>query len=967
MQKDLKNSITSYFESYRHAKANIDKIRLQSLEVDTDSQTIKIVAGGGFQEQCFTPASVDSVYKDIKELLPEDMRSFHVSVYTEDHKIEDLIPNYFRKKDKDRSRLLSKEYTGAPWVTNISRPYRATKGLEGTHLALWQSHGRYYKQSTQTWTWQRPRLFCTNEDLFTQTFVVPYIIPMLQNAGAIVFTPRERDWQSHEVVIDNDTPTTDGYYIESNHGKSKSAWATPKSAGFANYKQIYEVTDTPFVDGTSRYIAAVNSGKANAFAQWVPNIPEDGKYAVYVTYHTFGNSVSDAHYTVKHKGGTTEFHVNQKMGGGTWGYLGTFEFEAGVSQNAMVSLSNLSAEKGIVSADAVRFGGGMGNVVPESEENNIPLSGLPRWAEAAKYSTFWNGMPYRIHTGGFGTDDYSNDINCRSRSVNYISGGSIYNKDTEGVKVPLEATIAFHSDAGFSKEDELIGSLSIYRTNHNNGLTGAGLDRYVSRDLASMLLGNLQKDLKKYNWQIRQLWNRNYGEAREPLTPTCILEMLSHQNFADMRLAYNPHFKFDFCRSVYKTIVKFIATEHSRGYVIQPLPVRNFSITLNEQKGTAELSWAPTTDKSEPTAVAHQYIVYTRKGNGGFDNGTLVKGTSHSVNLLPDTPYSFKVTAVNAGGESFPSETLSAGIASHNTGTVLIVNGFTRLEGPKEINTPTEAGFDLEADPGVQYGAYAGFCGKQKYFDRSKAGIETNGGLGISGDELEGTIVMGNTFDYPFIHGRAIMSTRRHSFTSTSEDALKSGVYNLSKYNIVDVIYGTQREFDTKTITILDNYVKNNGHLIISGANIGPLLSKMKNVSTTASGTLADKSVSNISARNLTFDIYREMNPVSYSVPSPTILNATGKAFTMLTYADGTTAGVAYSGPEKKVEQSTTTQKEKEKEKGKKKKGKSNKEVTQIKSNTNSRCIILGFPLESITDQVKMNKMTKGCIKYLEN
>jgi len=960
-QRDFKNSLTSYFEKYPHANAGIDRIKLQSLEVDVDSQTVKIVAGGGFQEQCFTSLLVDSVYKEIQALLPEEMHSFKVSLYTENHLMEDLIPNFFRKKNKDKSRLLKKEYTGAPWVSNVSKPYKATKGLEGVHIALWQSHGRYFKNSTKEWTWQRPRLFCTNEDLFTQTFVVPYIIPMLQNAGAIVFTPRERDWQSNEVIVDNDTPTTDGYYIESVSGKAKSSWAYSKTPGFANYKQLYAVTDTPFVDGTSRYIPSVTD-KSNASVKWIPNIPEAGKYAVYVSYHSFANSVSDAHYKVLHKGGSTEFRVNQKMGGGTWVYLGTFEFDEGTSQDAMVVLTNNSSAKGIVSADAVRFGGGKGNIAPEDAEGNNKPSGLPRWAEAAKYSTFWYGMPYNVHTGGFGTDDYSNDINCRSRSVNYLSGGSVYNKENEGLKVPLEATIAFHSDAGYSVDDNYIGSLSIYRTTNTNGLTGAGLDRYVSRDLASLLLYNLRRDLKKYDWHIRQLWNRNYGEAREPLTPACILEMLSHQNFADMRMAYDPQFKFDFCRSVYKTIVKFIATEHSRSYVIQPLPVQNFSINLNEQKKTAELSWAPTIDKSESSSTPHQYVVYTRKGNGGFDNGTIVNGTSHSVPLQTDIPYSFKVTAVNAGGESFPSEILCAGIASNNTGTILIVNGFTRLEGPMEINTPTEAGFDLEADPGVQYGPYAGFCGKQLSFDRTKAGKETSDGLGVSGTELEGKIIMGNTFDYPYLHGKAIMTTHRHSFTSTSEGALLSGAYNLSRFNTVDVIYGVQRKFNDKTTSMLSSYLSNKGHLIISGANISPVLEKMKGTSTSVTNTISDKSVKSVSMRNLSFDICRQMNEQSYSVPNVSALSADNKAFAMLTYSDGNIAGVAYSGPNE-----TIAPIEKPKAKKEKKKKKDTSEVLQIKDNTNSRYIILGFPLESITEETKMCQFTRALIKYMEN
>ncbi len=37
-------------------------------------------------------------------------------------------------------------------------------------------------------------------------FVLPYVIPMPENAGAIVYTPRERDTQKNEIIVDNDTP-----------------------------------------------------------------------------------------------------------------------------------------------------------------------------------------------------------------------------------------------------------------------------------------------------------------------------------------------------------------------------------------------------------------------------------------------------------------------------------------------------------------------------------------------------------------------------------------------------------------------------------------------------------------------------------------------------------------------------------------------------------------------------------------
>ena len=81
---------------------------------------------------------------------------------------------------------------------------------------------------------------------------------------------------------------------------------------------------------------------------------------MYVSYTTLPDAVDDAHYTVFHSGGKTEFRVNQRMGGGTWLYLGTFLFEAGENERARVVLDNASSHKGHISADAVRFGGGMG-------------------------------------------------------------------------------------------------------------------------------------------------------------------------------------------------------------------------------------------------------------------------------------------------------------------------------------------------------------------------------------------------------------------------------------------------------------------------------------------------------------------------------------------------------------------------------------------------------------------------------
>ena len=921
--QSLQSRLTTWAENYTRYDANIKPSTVVSCDINSQEERIRIVLGGGFQEQHFTAEVVERIYKEISTFLSPSQKEYQVTVETDGRPIEDLVPNFFRKGKKDPARLLNETYKGEPWVKNISRPYTAEKGLEGNHIALWQSHGRYYRTEKNDWYWQRPRLFCTTEDLFSQTFVVPFIIPMLQNAGAVVFTPRERDYQIHEVIVDNDHPHRNGTYIESFRRKQKNTkWNTTERPGFAQIKDIYEACDSPFTDGTARYVPTVTSAKDEGLAQWVPNIPEEGKYAVYVTYQSYENSTDEATYTVHHKGGVTQFKVNQQIGGGTWVYLGTFEFDQGEHDYGMVALSSHSHHKGIITADAVRFGGGMGNIVPEGRNYSVRPSGLPRWAEAAKYSVQWYGFPYKIHTEPFADNDYNNDINARSAAINHLSGGSIYNPQREdGLGVPLDISVAFHTDAGVRTDDTFVGSLGVYMTDYNEGKTGAGMDRYVSRDLISMFLTNFTTDLKKYNWQVRQLWNRNYGEARAPMPPACILEMLSHQNFADMRLAYDPHFKFDLSRSVYKTIVKYIATLYKRDYVIQPLPVEDFAITLDEQRNTATLSWSPVDDPLEPTAKAKEYIIYTRRGHQGFDNGILVKGTSHTIELNPDEVYSFKVTALNDGGESFPSEVLSCGISSQNRGTVLIVNAFTRLEGPQVVNTATTCGFDLNADPGVPYGAYTGFCGYQRSFERSKAGSEASDGLGMSGDELEGKIMMGNTFDYPVIHGRAIMLSGNHSFTSCSEKALKKGEVTLSSYPIINLIYGTQRQFDSRMNSLIEQFYNQGGKVLMSAANAG-----CPSIGGTTVAALPDKSLKTLSGCGLTFDIYRDMNPQSFSVPSPSVLAPSGQAFAILTYSNGNCAGIAQQ----------------------------------------QRFVRLGFPLESITEQKKLNALMKAFLAFLE-
>lgn len=831
------------------------------------------------------------------------------------------------------------EYKDDPWVYNVSHPYFITEGLQNRHLSVWASHGRYYANDQKRWKWQRPHLFCTTEDLFTQTIVIPYLIPMLENAGAIVFTPRERDWQTHEVVIDNDDPIKGAYYREEINGKK---WKQGKLPGFAAKKVLYADGENPFEDGTVRKVKATKSKNASLIS-YQPNLPEDGKYAVYVSYQSLPKSVTDAKYIVYHKGQTTEFSVNQQMGGGTWVYLGTFDFDKGCNPSNRVVVTGQASSKGYVTSDAVRFGGGMGNIT-RGDYN----SGLPRCLEGARYYAQWAGAPYSVYGGRKGTNDYADDINTRSLMTNWLGGGSIYMPALEGKKVPFELTLAVHSDAGYNRDGKTTwGSLAICTTNFNDEKLNSGISRFTSKDFAQALLKNLVRDMRANYGQFeeRYLWDRNYSETRLPEVPSAIIEMLSHQSFPDMKLAQDPMCKFMIARSLYKTILRFVSANHGKKYTVQPLAPNHFSIDL-DSKGLATLSWSQKIDKTEPTATPTSYVLYTSQGQrGGFDNGQMIKNAGCQIQLEPGKLYHFKVTAYNKGGESFPSETLSVLYNPKATQKVLVVNNFHRLASPQVIDTATEQGFDMDIDPGVSYGLTAGWNGKQLVFDRSKMGREDSNGLEYCQDEMAGKFIAGNTFDYTTEHAKAIALSNKYSITSCSSEAVISGKINMSKYQVVDLINGLERydgytpefykSFSPTMMKKIEAYTFQGGKLLVSGSYTGSdmqsdeekaFLEKTLKLNYEPIDSL--QPTSEVEGLGLQFSYYNELNGKHYAATHPEILQPTTDAICAMQYANGASAAVAYKG-------------------------------------SDYRTFTMGFPFECIRDEKLRSQIIAGILKYL--
>lgn len=880
---------------------------LVSYNLDDRRRTLNVQLSPSFAAQDFTASSVRFYYKRLAKALPRPYNKYKLTIMAGGLPIEQLVAG--SKCEKGMPNAWGKtEYEGAPWVMNDSRPYFVSHGLFDRHLSLWASHGRYYDGKKDRWKWQRPNLFGTTEDLFTQTIVIPYLIPMLENAGAVVFTPRERDWQKNEVIVDNGGR---GYVEDS----GKETWKTAQEKGFAYHAGIYRDGENPFTQGTARAVKATKKADVS-WASYQPNIPQGGKYAVYVSYQSLKNSVSDAQYIVMHKGQRTVFKVNQQMGGGTWVYLGTFDFDRGNNEFNRVVVTNSSSESGVVTTDAVRFGGGMGNI-----ERGGSCSGMPRCLEGARYSAQWAGAPYSVYSSKNGSDDYGDDINVRSNMTNWLAGGSTYVPTLEGKKVPIELSLAVHSDAGYTTvNDSIIGSLAICTTSFNDGRLNSGVSRMVSHDFADSLLTGLQRDISgKYRkWTRRYLWDRNYSETRKPEVPSAIIETMSHQNFADMRRGLDPNFRFTLARSLYKTILRFVNGNHSVPSVVQPLPVSNFRIERNSSGGL-RLSWIAEKDEQEPTAVPTSYIVYTSEDGMGFDNGTVVYTSSFDFEAKKGVNYCFKVTALNRGGESFPSETLAAYLSkSAHAKDILVVDGFSRLSGPAVVDDYSRQGFDLGSDIGVSYGLTAGWNGRQQCFDKSRAGSEGEGSLGYCGDELAGRFIMGNNRDGSVCHVKDIAMSGAYNVVGCSLEALDNNLVKLDHYNLVDIAFGLQRNdghslvvYKTFSETLqskLRSYAKSGGRILVSGAYVGSDMTQPHERSfmtdvlkTTFTGTDTNAGNNMVDGLGLSFDIIRQINDRHFAATSvDRIAACDGRSFAAMRYQDGSTAGVAYDGTDYK-------------------------------------------------------------------
>ncbi|MBI5864492.1 MAG: N-acetylmuramoyl-L-alanine amidase [Planctomycetes bacterium] len=652
---------------------------------------------------------------------------------------------------------------GGPSGSAARQPVGALTGV-----TVYCSAGHGWTAGASAWILQRPVLNSMCED-YGNLDQLNYFAAYAFNAGATVVPLRPVGWQPIEIVLDNDDP-----------GVTYSGSWSNNTTGPKYYEN--GVTNSGVA-----YRFATAAASETAVATYTPTIVVSGHYPVYCFTPSGSNRVRQT-YRIGHSGGTSEVTIDHRETGGGWVWLGEYFFEAGGAN--FVAITNASTDSGVVVADAIRWGGGFGDL---SRPGPNSISGYPRDEEAQRY---WGHSQWGSNAVGFdssiwdvsGSDDQSDNVGTGARiarEMNEVPAGGV-NVD-RWKRVHLE----FHTNAFDTNARGQMCLTTDLGATTNQAAFATTLSNEVDADLT---LRNGEFETAWYDRAGATL-SGSYGAIATTNNSNefdaTLIELAFHDNVTDAQLLRDPRMRQAMAQACVHGITKFL---HSLAG--SPVPLAFAPDTPREPRvldlggGDVQIDWAaPLTDgaRGDP---ATGYVIYTSSNGLGFGNPIVLGNvTSHTVTGVPvgETRY-YRIAATNAGGESMPTEVLAVRRPAAGTANVLIVNGFDRL---RRQTNPIQTF--------TQPPAYAGQSIEREIWRQS------------------------NSYDYVIEHGVSL-AANGEGFASCANEAVASGAVLLTGYEIVDWILGTESAedltFSTTEQTAVTNYLNAAGRMFVSGADL---------------------------------------------------------------------------------------------------------------------------------------------------
>jgi hypothetical protein len=733
----------------------------------------------------------------------------------------------------------------------VDTPQTFSGPLTGKVVFTSPGHGWQWNSTLGRYATDRPE-YQLLEDFGTQDQMTLFADYLLRS-GATVVPMRPVGRQINQVVLDNDSAGV----------TYTGAWS---NSTFADY---YDEDYGAGADAVSYRFASTTSGAETSVATYTPNIPAAGLYPVYTWVARSANRTTQL-YRINHTGGHTEIRVDHRQVGYGWVYLGTYHFNNGSSATlGSVEISNNSAVAGTVIADAIRFGNGMGDFTDAGAPGP---SGYPREDEN---SYKWVQRMLGVGTTsteaiGSGTTNVSAPSNMAEWMYDGAFGDAVY--------------VGIHSNGTTGDPETALargarGLIDSDQGTPNQSNLALFMGRQINQDMQN-LPGVFEHD---WSTGTTHTYTSGFGEidlGSGAEMDATIIEVGFHDNIQDGALLRDPKARDQIARSMYQGTLEYF-DNHGGLPTPTSLPTAPTNVrAVSNVSGGVTINWAAgaNTPASVNGAAATGFRIYASVDGYGFDGGTFVNGGDSTSTTLtgfdPTRPYYFRVTAVNAGGESKPSEVVTA-LPSGGVKQVLIVNGFDRFDRTQDFAYP-----------------YA-----------------------FTGDGLVDRVWSryNNSFDYVVQAHTAIHASRPGvHVASTSNEAVISGAVNLTDYEAVIWILGEESTaddtFNATEQTKVQQFISAGGHLFLSGSEIAWDLDQQNNGRTFFENTLKGNFVSDdagtynaTAAAGGIFNgmpsfafsngsAFSQLDNQLYNVDSPDVIAAQPGAVVALNYGGGAAA-----------------------------------------------------------------------------
>lgn len=539
-----------------------------------------------------------------------------------------------------------------PAVRIVSKLGEVKSGaLSGVTVYLSPGHGFTYLPQTPGWRTQRGNTHDLVEDLISVETARFYLAEHLRNMGARVVPVRELDTNRERVIVDDADPGVELTRVTGSDG-----------FGYGHLPEPITGLENPMNAGSDQILVAEGGGRV----RWPVAVSTPGDYVLSITYVAAADRASDAHYAVTHRGGIAHFLVDQRRHGGTWVYLGHFWIEP--DDEFAVELIADSAEPGAtLSADAVRVGGGMSPF-----DRGGGVSNRPMFEHAARYYTQWAGAPPEVFD--YADSDRNSDVGCRPRFAAWD------HEDGEDA-----VYVAWHTNAPSPGRGTVSFAYGPNASGPIDEFTGVPGSLELMTAIHQQLVGDIKTGWDP-SWQDRGLRTAFFGEvnpAHNPEMPATLIEVAFHDTAEDAEALRDPRFRDIAARAFARGVARYIAERDGVGLVLPPDPP--VELSARTDGGELRLTWQPAPIGPISGDPPDRYRVYLSRDGRSFDSGTEVDGQSFvasDVAGFGGAPVIYaRVAAVNAGGESMPSELVGGRRAADGAAPVLVVGGFERIDG----------------------------------------------------------------------------------------------------------------------------------------------------------------------------------------------------------------------------------------------------------------------------------------------